>query len=343
LTVSLLLGLLGMILGAYFHLFAGHYLMLAAVNYLALSLLWMFCSVLSVQGIGWCIPLVFLVSALIGGLIRVVTNAGNTILLTLWPVTAVLCALACVMVGFHRADKKFSGPRKNTRPRFGVLIISLAPFSLYGTTYFSLLFDERLAAGSAVPWIAGLSFGIYPAYIRGMDLVLVGFWVNAALVEYLGDSFLRFWQRLAGELSQTRVDQLVTKLRARHRKAILAIFIVFIVLSLGAWFAFSAVDASPPSARLLQTAVMGGLGYLMLSIALLEIVILASVNATPPALLAVAMGLSVNLLTGYGLSHFGGVQYAAAGLLAGSAFLLWKCSAAVRQVLRHPDYHYSVS
>jgi len=76
---------------------------------------------------------------------------------------------------------------------------------------------------------------------------------------------------------------------------------------------------------------------------LLEIVILAGINAISMASLAVALGVAVNLLTGYGLSHLWGVQYAAAGLLAGSAVVLCISNAAVRHVLRHPDYHYSIS
>jgi membrane protein implicated in regulation of membrane protease activity len=98
-----------------------------------------------------------------------------------------------------------------------------------------------------------------------------------------------------------------------------------------------------PASKFLQTAVLGGVGYLMLSAALLEIIILASIGAISMASLAVAFGVAVNLLIGYGLSHLWGVQYAAVGLLAGSAVVLWISNAAVRRVLRHPDYHYSIS
>ncbi len=343
LTSTLLLGLLGMILGAYFHLFAPYYLLLAAINFVALSLLWMFCAVLSVQGIGWCILLVFLLSATICGLAKALTGAGNTLLLTLWPITAVLCALISVWAGFYRAEKNFSDTRNSARPRFGVLSISLVPFFLYGTFYFSFLFADRLAAGSAVPWVSGLSFGIDPAYKRGMDLVLLAFLITASLVEYLSDAYLRFWRRLAAELPQSSGGELVRRLRRRHWKTISVIFVMFVLVSFGAWFAFSRVNGAPLSPRLLQTAALGGLGYLMLSIALLEIVILSSVNSTSFAMVAAAFGLAVNLITGYGLSHFWGVQYAAAGLLAGSAVVLWTCNAAVRRILRRPDYHYSIS
>lgn len=343
LSSSLLLGLLGMVVGAYFHLFGAYYLFLAALNFVALSLLWMFCAVLSVQGIGWCVLLIFLLSALICGLIKTLTGAGNTLLLTLWPVMAVLCALGSMMAGFHRAEKKFPDARNSARPRFGVLSISLVPFFLYGTFYFSFLFADRLAAGSAVPWVSGLSFGIDPAYKRGMDLVLLAFLITAALVEYLSDSFLRFWRRLATELPQADTEELVARLRRRHRKTISMIFVMFVLVALGAWFAFSRLSVAPLPPRLLQTAALGGLGYLMLCIALHEMVILSSVNSTSLAMVAAALGLGVNLVTGYGLSHLWGVQYAATGLLAGSAVVLWSCNAAVREVLRRPDYHYSIS
>lgn len=343
LTTSLLLGVLGMIVGAYFHLFAGSYVLLAAINFVALSLLWMFCAMLSVQGIGWCVLLVFLLSAGICGLIKIMAGVGNTLVLTLWPITAVLCALVAVPMGFRRAEKKVLEGPNSARPRFGVMAMSLMPFFLYGTFYFSFLFADRLAAGSAVPWVSGLSFGIDPAYKRGMDLVLLAFLITAALVEYLGDSFLRFWRRLAAELPQSKTEELVCRLRRRHWTAISAIFVIFLIVSLGAWFAFSRLSGAPLPARLLQTAALGGLGYLMLSIALHEIVILSSVNSTSLAMVAAVFGLVVNLITGYALSHYWGVQYAAVGLMLGSAVVLWTCHAAVRTVLQRADYHYSIS
>jgi len=343
LTCSLLVAVLGMMLGFYFHLFTGNYLVLAAINYVALSLLWMFCAMLSVQGRGWCIPFVFLLSALAGGLIKILAHSGATILLMLWPLLAVLAALGFTLAGFHRAEKGHAGAADSVRPRLGVLAISLVPFYLYGTVYFGFLFADRLAAGSAIPWVSGLSFGIDPAYKRGMDLVLLAFLVTAALAEYLGDSFLRFWHQLAAELPQSAGEQLIVRLRRRHWTTMLAIFTVFVMTALGAWLAFSRSGTLGSSPRLLQTAVLGGLGYLLLNMALLDTIILASVNANSLALVAVTVGLVVNVLTGYELSHLWGVQYAAAGLLAGSAVVLWKCNAAVRQILRSPDYHYSVS
>jgi hypothetical protein len=343
LTNSLLVGLLGMIVGAYFHLFAAPYLLLAAINFVALSLLWIFCSVLSVQGIGWCVLPVFFASSVVCGGIKILAAAGNTLILTIWPVSAVLCALGCVLLGFRRAEKKFPAARASAHPRFGIVALSLVPFFLYGTFYFSFLFADRLAAGSAVPWVSGLSFGIDAAYKKGMDLALLAFLITAALVECLSHSFLGYWQRLAKELPPTNREELVASLHRRHWQVISAILLTFVGLAFSASFIFSGLNGTLPSLQFLQTAALGGFGYLMLSIALFEIVILSSINSISFAMVAAALGLTVNLITGYALSHLWGVQYAATGLLAGSAVVLWTCHAAVRQVLRRPDYHYSIS
>jgi hypothetical protein len=343
LTSSLVVALLGMMAGSYFHLFASHYLVLAAINYLALSLLWMLCAVLSVQGNGWCIPLVFILGILVGGLIKIVAHPTTTVLLVLCPLLAAGCALGCVLAGSYSAANKHPKSKGSARPRGSVLFISLVPFYVYGTLYFSFLFADRLTAGSAVPWISGLSFGIDVAYKKGTDLVLLAFLITAALVEYLADSFLRFWQRLATDLPRDANERLTVSLGKRHLQSMLVIFAAFVVIAWSAWFAFSRSGSPVPAPRLLQTALLGGLGYLLLSMALLEIIILASVNAISMASLAVALGVTVNLLIGYALSHLWGVQYAAVGLFVGSAVVLWTANLAVRHVLDHPDYHYSIS
>jgi hypothetical protein len=343
LTGSLFLTVLGMTAGSYFHLFAGNYLVLASVNYLALSLLWMLCAVLFVQGIGWCVPLIFLLSILAGGLINILANPGTTMLLMLCPLMAALCAFCCVLAGSHHAESRNPQSKNSARPRSSVMLLSLAPFYVYGTVYFSFLFADRLSAGTAVPWVSGLSFGIDAAYTKGMDVVLLAFLVTAAFVEYLADSFLRFWQRLATEVPQAANEQLKTSLWNRHSRSMLVISSAFVVIVSGAWFVFSRSSNLVSAPRLLQTVVLGGLGYLLLSMALLEIIILASIGAISRASLAVGFGVAVNLLIGYVLSHLWGVQYAAVGLLAGSAFVLLMCNAAVRRVLYHADYHYAIS
>ena len=128
----------------------------------------------------------------------------------------------------------------------------------------------------------------------------------------------------------------------RHKEAILAIATVF-VLAFGAACAFSGWRSLNSALKVLETMVLGGLGYLMLSVALLEMIVLATMNSIVTALASMTIGVVVNLAIGYGLSHFLGVQYASAGLLVGSAVVLYKCNAGVRKMLSDPDYRFAIS
>ena len=339
LTCTLALTLTGIILGFYFHLFTSVYLLMAAVNCIVLSLLWLLCAILFVQGKAWTVPLIYLISAFITAIVQHFTRSGTILLLMLWPMMAVSCAF----LFSRQRPSQASAFEEVTRPRAGVLSISLVPFFLYGTVYFSFLFADRIVAGSAIPWVSGLSFGIDPSYKHGMDIVLLAFLVTAALVEYMADSMLRYWYQLAADLPVTASAQLIARLRRRRLFTMLAVSVVFTTLACGAWYAFSKLTGFPSSPRLIETAAVGGVGYLLLCIALVEIVTLASVNATSTALKAVSQGLAVNVIVGYTFAHVWGVQYAAAGLLGGALVVLGKCSAAVGKILQSPDFHYSIA
>jgi hypothetical protein len=341
LASNLVCMLLGVMLGVYFGLFSAAYLVLAAFNYLTLGLLWMLCAILSVQALGWCIPIVFFLTALTVAAINLLFNPGTILILVLCPLMGVLLASLCVALGFRRQETQ-PNKKASARPRVSVTLSSLLPFCAYGTLYFSFLFADRLAAGSAIPWTSGLSFGIDPAYKKGMDLVLLAFLITAALVEYLSDSFLRFWSRLAVNLPQDESGYFVARLRSRHLTMMSTIAVFFLGVAIMAWLLFSR-SSGFSSLKLLQTVVLGGLGYLLLAIALFENIILAGMNATPRALGAVSLGLAANVLAGYCLAHLWGVQFAAAGLLLGSAVLFWQSNIAVRRVMHDPGYYYSIA
>jgi hypothetical protein len=339
---SVVCALLGLFLGMFWGIFPAQYLMIAAVNYLTLSFLWMLCAVLSAQKIGWYIPLSFLLAGLTLLGLNMVIHCSTTVIFLVSPLAAVVYAAAGVLFGFHKLEK---GQKKqaSAQPRFGVVLTSLVPYYAYGTLYFAFLFADRLTAGTAIPWASGLSFGIDSGYKRGMDIVLLAFLITAALVEYLSDSYLRFLSRLAAELPQDGGHMFSARLRKRRSIVIGIILVFFVAVALVDWFVFMHGSGAAASPRLLETAIFGGLGYLMLTLALFETIILASVNAITLALRAVSLGLCANFVAGYFLSHEWGVQYAAAGLCLGSSILLWQCHATVGRVLKNPGYYHSIA
>ena len=79
-------------------------------------------------------------------------------------------------------------------PRIPVLVhYTLTPYFFYGVAYFSFLFADRFAAGTAITLFSGLGFGIESGYARGIDFALVNFLFTAALVEALNYRFMGGW------------------------------------------------------------------------------------------------------------------------------------------------------
>jgi O-antigen/teichoic acid export membrane protein len=202
--------------------------------------------------------------------------------------------------------------------------------------YFAFLFADRVAAGSAIPWASGLSFGIDSQYKKGMDVALFIFLVLAAVVEYMVDHFMRYWSRLAEqENDSARVCGLLTR---RYMQLLTVICVLFALLASGLWFAYSRSET-----KVLVTAILGSVGYFYVALALFNSIVLFSVSQADRALRLVSFALICNALTGYILSHLIGVQFAAIGLLVGGLVLFVTSYRTVYIVLLQPAYFYALA
>jgi hypothetical protein len=235
-----------------------------------------------------------------------------------------------------------SSSRTVETPRMAVLLQILGPYFGYGIAYFSFLFADRLAAGSAIPWSSGLSFGINAEYKEGMDIALLVFLILAALVEYFCDRFMRFWYEQAEVLPHWGREQMTERLHRRHRRFLRTLTACFLPLLAGIW-AVAGRSVMKVPAGTVQTAAFGTLGYFFVSLALFNLIVLFSLNCPGVAFRIVGMGLFANFVPGYLLSHALGVQYAAVGLLLGGLTVFVASHHAVRQTLAHPDYFYSLA
>ncbi|HEY8669592.1 MAG TPA: hypothetical protein VIL63_02025 [Terriglobales bacterium] len=327
------LGLLGFVLANYFSLFAPVYLVAGAFNYLVLVALWMFCAMLSVQGHVWRIPLVFV----FGGIAFTVLHRGlgGVAPLFVANVVALGCAAGLSVWGFRSLPSTSPADAPTPPlPRLPVLLFMLTPFFLYGLCYFAFLFADRIAAGSAIPWASGLSFGIDSRYKQGMDVALFIFLVLAAVVEYMVDNFMRYWFALAEE-SGLNVPHL---LKMRYQRFLLYICALFALLATGLWLTYSRFEPD-----VLVTAVLGSVGYFFAALALFNLIILFSLNRAERALGLMAIALVCNGLSGYVLSHLFGVEFAAIGLLAGGLILFALSYRVIAVVLREADYFYALA
>jgi hypothetical protein len=332
-----LLGAVGFLLAHYFRLFTPAYLAWGSLNFLILSMLWMFCAMLSVQGRGWRIPLIFLLGGGVFTLVHLESQLGVVIPMFIANASALGIGAVLAIAGFRGMPSASApGAACPALPRLPVVVVMLAPYFLYGVVYFAFLFADRVAAGSAIPWASGLSFGIDSQYKKGMDVALFIFLVLAAVVEYMVDHFMRYWSRLAEqENDSARVCGLLTR---RYMQLLTVICVLFALLASGLWFAYSRSET-----KVLVTAILGSVGYFFVALALFNSIVLFSVSQADRALRLVSFALICNALTGYILSHLIGVQFAAIGLLVGGLVLFVTSYRTIYIVLLQPAYFYALA
>jgi len=341
-TVALLFAACGAFLCFYFDLFPASYVIIAATHYLLFSVLWMLCAILSAQGLSLLLPVVLLGSA---GLVvgaRLLWHASALELLLVWPLLAALAALLCAIVSDHLAQCRHKAKAESISPNETIHGYMLLPIILYGTSYFSFLFADRLCAGSAVSWSSGLPFGVDPVYKHGMDLSLFAFLLGAVVVEYLSDRFVRFWWSRVSATQQNATGSLASLLRRRYLLGATAVASIFIMILLCAYRYLPGPMGLHPSRALSDTLWFGGAGYLVLSITLFGSVILLSADSVVEVSKAAGIGLWTNLIVGYTMSHALATQFAALGLLAGACVFAWQIHKTLWRVFAHPDYYYSL-
>jgi hypothetical protein len=326
----------------YFNLFPTRYVVLAAIHYLIFCLLWMLCAILSAQGLSLVLPVVLLGSAGAIVVARLIWHPSAVILLLFWPILAAVMALLFSGAKAYVTERRCRDRVDSVSPREPVHGYMLLPIVVYGTSYFSFLFADRICAGSAVPWSSGLTFGVEPVYKQAMDLALLAFLLAAIMVEYLSDLFVRFWWAHACATQQTQTASLSTMLRRRYCLGAAAVAIFFAAILLALCHYLPAHMGLHGSSALHETLWLGGMGYMILSITIFGSVVLLSADAVVEVSKAAGVALLANICVGYTMSHAIATQYAAAGLLVGAVVFAWQVHRALWTVLAHPDYYYSL-
>jgi hypothetical protein len=336
LAAATLAALAGIMTGLYFEVFEPRYLLLAALHFEALTLLWMTCAILWLDRTYWQVPAVFVAGA---AAFWCSHQAGQTALGSTMASTGGAVAMALALMAVRSPLWSF---RKRMHdavapPRYAVLARSLAPYFCYGLGYFSFVFADRIAAGTAVSTSAGVQFAIDPGYKLGMDLSLLLFLMSMTAVEYINFDFMRFWQDEARRWTAAQGGRYRARLRRRYTGSRIAVAGVYAALALLVWVTLGLPD---PAAGALprKVLVLGAAAYLLLELALFNVLVLFSVNSTAGVLQSLAPALVINAGLGYVLSNSLGPLWAAAAMATGAAVFLCQSQLKVREALARPGY-----
>ena len=328
--VAVSAALLMAVAGWHFQFLPPAVLAVTVTYYVTLSLLWMVCALVTLEGRRWRVPAIFAVGAVVFAVVH--RSGGSTLAAQLSGVYGAL-----VTGGLVAAFDRVRTPEPPSLPNTQVLLHSLAPYFWYGALYFSMLFADRVVAGT-MRVLGGDTFGLETPYVQAVDVALVSFLVMAALVEHMNTVFMRGLRR---EMRRRAPDDpaLVRRLRLRHVTLLLVVVVCFPALdaicrSLSVTLRPLAVDSG------WRVLLLASMGYLFLSAGLLNALILLSLNRPFAVVSTFVVGLGLNLGCGALLATLIDPTYAAGGLAAGAAFVAIRTTVKVADVLGAPAHAY---
>ena len=339
LMATALLALSGFVAGEYFDIFGTTRARAVATFYFVLlSVLWLACAMASLITPRWRVPVVYIGAGAVFLVARSVFDASTLAAHTLALIVAVILATVFAVEAFRGSHHRDTRTERVVLPRTPVLLHSLVPHFMYGVAYFTFLFADRLSAGSALPAVTGLPFGIAPDYKRGIDLAFLVFLLVAGAVECCNLATMRLWRRDARHVV-VGAPAFRTRLDRRRTYSLLIIIAVFAAAAMTAGRISDRVDFLTPQAYI--TFLCGCAGYALFAIGLLDGLLLFSVNRPWAVLSALAPALLVNLIVGYACSHIAGPEYAVAGLVCGAIVFMARARQSANAALARPDFAYA--
>ena len=136
-------------------------------------------------------------------------------------------------------------------------------------------------------------------------------------------------------MAAARLGEALARRRRRTQGMVVASFIAAATIA-----AAVAAEVQFLSAASQVVFVAGCAGYALFAAALLDGLLLFSLNRPAAVLRALLPALLVNLITGYVLSHVAGAEFAVIGLVAGAGVFAFGARRGVQEALKRPDFAY---
>lgn len=337
-TTTIILSLIGLFFGLYRGLVADEYLILSTWYYLLLSILWMLLAFLSIQS-PWS-PLVILLGlSAIFLFFRLLLRWGSleSQIIAMFITLVIVVTLAVWLTKRQKLPKDNAEPVE--LPKLSATTYLLMPYFGYGIGYFGFIFADRLVAGIAINPAYGIIFAIDSFYQRQMDLALLNFLLMVPFVEYFSYILIRFWYQAAKQVAVSNYQKLAKTLLQRYWLIVTAIIIIFATSVTVTIKLFK-----PPTWDMLATfqVLLGCLGYLFLVIAILNAILLFSLNQGRVVFQTLLPSLVLNFTIGYILAHTITVACAVIGLILGAGMFMFLSTQKVFRAIAHLKYAYYI-
>lgn len=264
-------------------------------------------------------------------------------------IVVIAIATGYLYVYFKRIIKK-SGKSLHGNPKRLISVYRNFNYFTYGILFYVFLFMDRIIAWSTT-LDRELPYIIYydKDYEIGMDLAILAFFLLAGVLEYGIASFsrlLEFYQRTLNYDEVEHFKDKMLKMYYRHLQIFavsataISILLYFVITETWGYEAGFDEKISPLS---LKVALLGGLGYLFLTLGLLNVLYCYTLNYDRKPLTALAAACIVNLVVGILVSRTIGYEYSVLGMLAGSLVFMILTTKDTLYFFKNIDYHYYAS
>ncbi|MDQ7918414.1 exopolysaccharide Pel transporter PelG [Mesonia sp. MT50] len=262
----------------------------------------------------------------------------------------IIVVITCSIVYLNYFFKKTIKDKEaytNEKPKIMLAVYRNFNYFFYGILLYSFVFLDRILAWSSTLNM-NLPYIVYyeKDYEIGMDLAILVFFLLAGVLEYSIVSFNRFMEYYQRKLRYQEVEKFNAKLLKLYRNQLKTFFIssiiiaVFLYLIVTQSWGYSAGFDEPLSALSIKVFILGGFGYLFLTLGMLNVLYLYTLNQHQKPLIALMVAFVVNLLIGAFLSRIFSYEYSVIGMLIGSFVFMILTYRTTKKFLENLDYYY---
>lgn len=258
----------------------------------------------------------------------------------------IFLSLGALQFIYQRKKRSGFEKFKETEPQRVMSVLKNFNYFLYGTLIFVFFFTDRIVAWSS-PAQHDLPFLIYyqQDYEIGMDLAILVFFLLAGALEYAVSSFSKFVDYRQYTLTireAERFNKEVKLLYLKHLRVfaistLLIVVLIYLVITQpwGYQWAFG----KPLSVTSLRVTILGGIGYFFLTIGLLNVLYLFTLNTCINVVFNIIIALSVNLFVGILCSRIISYDYSVIGMLSGAFIFFVLTTKAVLNYFNNLEYY----
>ena len=223
-------------------------------------------------------------------------------------------------------------------------------YFLYGMFIFLFVFLDRIVAWSStlnrdIPYIISYE----KDYEIGMDLAILIFFLLGGVMEYAIHSYIRHmdFHQLQTKYSEFHTfNRIMKSMYFKHLRlfalsaAAIAVLVYLIVTQPWGYSSGFDENLSPLS---IKVCILGSIGYLFLSLGMLNVLYLYTLGRHRKPLVAIIIAFLINFFIGVILSRWVSYEYSVVGMLVGSLVFALLTTKKTYNFFRNLDYYYYAS